>query len=175
MVVPAAFTFWQQLVLNAAGPLLTLVFGTFLITWMLDWRRSRVEARRFENNLRESLIDDVVSAISEAVRSFERRRASKDDDAARKSGEEFDDRAVKVAQYKARVAVLFSEQDDLAAAHNQAVEQLAVLRDEVYKQGETVLVDNYQQDRVDKIQQAKETLLEAGLSALRRREARHER
>jgi hypothetical protein len=167
MAAPATFTFWEQLVLNIAGPLLTLVFGTLLITWMLDRRRSGVEARRFENNLRQSLIDDVVSAISEAVRAFERRRASKDDDAARRSGEEFDDRAVKVAQYKARVAVLFSEQDGLAAAHKQAVEQLAALRDEVYKEGKTVLEDEYRQDRVDEIQEAKETFLQAGLHALR--------
>jgi hypothetical protein len=52
------FTFWEQLALNVAGPLMAVAFGTVVVRWLTD----RIARRRASMELRQRLAFEMTEA-----------------------------------------------------------------------------------------------------------------
>jgi hypothetical protein len=57
-----AFTFWEQLVLNLVGPLVTIILGTAIVGFAVSLVARRAQERREDHELRARLCREVTEA-----------------------------------------------------------------------------------------------------------------
>lgn len=60
----AVLPFWQQLVLNAVGPLISVIVGSLIVGVLVQWITRRAQNRREDRQLRDQLIGRVTETAS---------------------------------------------------------------------------------------------------------------